>query len=175
VSTVRLKTGGHTVTVTLATEGDAVTAAVGDAVHRIAEVAPVHVASIAGATVEALDVVLDGRRRRAVVARTRDRIHVALDGHAWTFEAADDAHGGAAGGAGSGTVVAPMPGKVVKVLVAAGDAVTPGQPLVVVEAMKMETTLAAEIDGTVTVVNVEAGGMVDAGAVLVEIQPRAES
>jgi biotin carboxyl carrier protein len=64
-----------------------------------------------------------------------------------------------------------MPGKVVKVLVAAGDAVTAGQPLVVVEAMKMETTLAAEIDGTVKSVNASTGDTVDAGAVLVEIRP----
>jgi biotin carboxyl carrier protein len=55
------------------------------------------------------------------------------------------------------------------VLVAAGDAVTAGQPLVVIEAMKMETTLAAEIDGTVRSVAAEAGAMVDAGSVLVEI------
>jgi biotin carboxyl carrier protein len=96
---------------------------------------------------------------------------VALDGHAWVFERVDDTAGGAGGGAGSGTVTAPMPGKVVKVLVAAGDAVTAGQPLVVVEAMKMETTLAAEIDGTVKTVNANAGDTVDAGAVLVEIAP----
>jgi biotin carboxyl carrier protein len=64
-----------------------------------------------------------------------------------------------------------MPGKVVKVLVATGDAVTAGQPLVVVEAMKMETTLAAEIDGTVKAVNASTGDTVDAGAVLVEIAP----
>ena len=175
MSTVRLRTSGHTLAVTLTAEGDGFAAAVDEAIHRIAEVTPTNVGSVAGATVEALDVVLDGRRRRAVVARTRDRIHVALDGQTWVFEPIDDAHGGGAGGAGSGTVVAPMPGKVVKVLVARGDTVTPGQPLVVVEAMKMETTLAAEIDGTVTVVNVETGGMVDAGAVLVEIEPRTDS
>ena len=169
MSTVRLRASGHTFAVTLTAEGDAFAVTVDDAIHRIAEVAPTHVASVAGATVEGLDVVIDGRRRRAVVARTRDRIHVALDGHAYVFEPVDDAHGGAAGGAGSGTVVAPMPGKVVNVLVAPGDTVTPGQPLVVVEAMKMETTLVAEIEGTVKAVNVETGSMVDAGAVLVEI------
>jgi hypothetical protein len=108
MSTVRLRTSGQTVTVTLASDGDGFAATVGDAVHRVAEVTPTNVASVAGATVEALDVVLDGRRRRVVVARTRDRIHVALDGHAWVFEPVDDAAGGG-GGAGSGTVVAPMP------------------------------------------------------------------
>jgi len=103
--------------------------------------------------------------------RSRDRIHVALDGHAYVFERVDDAHGGSAGGAGSGSVVAPMPGKVVKVLVAVGDVVTAGQPLIVVEAMKMETTLVAEIDGTIATVGADVGAMVDAGAVLVAITP----
>jgi len=171
MSTLRLRTSGHTLAVTLASDGDGIAATVDEAVHRIAAVTPIAVASVAGATVEALDLVIDGHPRRAVVARTRDRIHVAVDGHAWVFERVDDAHGGAGGGAGSGSVVAPMPGKVVKVHVAAGDTVSAGQPLVVVEAMKMETTLAAEIDGTVKTVAVETGAMVDAGDVLVEITP----
>src|SRR5262249_17437859 len=152
---VRLKTAGHAVTVSLAADGDAIDATVDAATHRIASVTPTTVASVAGATVETLDVVADGVARRAVVARTRDRIHVAIAGHAWTFERVDDAQGGAGGGAGSGSVVAPMPGKVVKVLVAVGDAVTAGQALVVVEAMKMETTLAAEIDGRVSRLDAE--------------------
>ena len=171
MSTVRLRTGGQTFAVTLTSQGDGVTATVDDAVHQIADVTPTLVATIAGATVEALDLVIDGRRRHAVVARTRDRIHVAVAGQAYVFERVDDTQGGATGGAGSGTVTAPMPGKVVKVLIAKGDTVASGQPLVVVEAMKMETTLVAEIDGTVKTLAVEAGSMVDAGAVLVEITP----
>ena len=107
------------------------------------------------------------------MARTRDRIHVAVDGQTWIFERVDETPGGAGGGAGSGMVVAPMPGKVVQVLVAPGHSVTIGQPLVVVEAMKMETTLASEIDGIVTMVRAQTGAMVDAGAVLVEITPAA--
>jgi 3-methylcrotonyl-CoA carboxylase alpha subunit len=155
----------------LAADGDAFDATVDGTAHRVGSVAAIAGASIAGATVETLDVVIDGVARRAVVARTRDRIHVALAGHAWTFERVDDAQGGGAGGAGSGTVVAPMPGKVVKVLVAVGDAVTAGQALVVVEAMKMETTLVAEIDGHVKSVTAEAGAMVDAGTIVVLISP----
>ncbi len=170
---IRFRTAGHTVGVTLASEGDGFAARVDDTSHHIARVTPIGVASIADATVEILDLIVDGRPRRAVVARTRDRIHVSVDGHAWVFERVDESAGGAAGGAGSGSVVAPMPGKVVKVLVTAGDAVTAGQPLAVVEAMKMETTLAAEVDGIVQAVHVETGSMVDAGAVLVEIAPSA--
>jgi acetyl/propionyl-CoA carboxylase alpha subunit len=168
---LRLRTGGQTLAVQLASDGDAVAATVDGAAHRIANVAATLVAAIGDATVEMLDLVLDGRPRRAVVARSRDRIHVALDGHAWVFERVDDAHGSGAGGAGSGSVTAPMPGKVVKVLVAVGDTVTAGQPLVVVEAMKMETTLVAEVDGTVATVGADVGAMIDAGAVLVAITP----
>src|SRR5262249_46216130 len=129
---------------------------------------------VAGATVEELVLRFDdGAPCRAVVARTRDRIHVAVAGTTCIFERVDDAHGGGAAGAGSGSVIAPMPGKVVRVLVAPGDAVPAGQAVVVVEAMKMETTLAAEVDGTVAAVHAETGAMVDAGAVLVEITPAA--
>jgi acetyl/propionyl-CoA carboxylase alpha subunit len=168
---LRLRRGGQTIAVQIAPDGAELAATVDGAAHRVADVAATLVTSVGDATVEVLDLVLDGRPRRAVVARSRDRIHVALDGHAYVFERVDDAHGGAAGGAGSGSVVAPMPGKIVKVLVAPGDAVTAGQPLLVVEAMKMETTLAAEIDGTIATVAAEAGSMVDAGAVLVVIDP----
>jgi acetyl/propionyl-CoA carboxylase alpha subunit len=168
---VRLRSGGHTVAVTLAADGDAFDATVDGAAHRVAGVTATAVATVAGATVETLDVVIDGVARRAIVARTRDRIHVALAGHAWTFERVDDAGGGGAGGAGSGSVIAPMPGKVVKVLVAVGDAVTAGQALVVVEAMKMETTLVAEIDGHVKSVTAETGAMIDAGTIVVLISP----
>jgi 3-methylcrotonyl-CoA carboxylase alpha subunit len=64
----------------------------------------------------------------------------------------------------------PMPGTVSQVLVAAGAAVTRGQPLVAVEAMKMEHVLRAPRDGTVRRVAVTRGQMVDAGATLVELE-----
>ena len=67
-------------------------------------------------------------------------------------------------------LAAPMPGKVVRVLVSAGDAVRARQAVVVVEAMKMENELRASRDGTVTDVHVVEGMSVDAGALLVVIQ-----
>jgi biotin carboxyl carrier protein len=77
-----------------------------------------------------------------------------------------------AGHAGNGTdrITAPMPGKVVRVLVAAGDRVRAGQPLTVVEAMKMENELRAGRDGMVAEVHVKQGASVDAGALLFVIQ-----
>jgi biotin carboxyl carrier protein len=77
---------------------------------------------------------------------------------------------GGAGGAGGGqTLKAPLPGKVTHVAVQAGDAVAPGQALVVIEAMKMENELKATVPGTVREVRVSAGEAVNAGDVLVVI------
>jgi len=77
------------------------------------------------------------------------------------------------GTAGSGPqrLVAPMPGKVVRVLVKPGDRVQARQPLVVVEAMKMENELRAASDGTVADVPAREGQSVDAGALLVVVRP----
>jgi acetyl/propionyl-CoA carboxylase alpha subunit len=77
-------------------------------------------------------------------------------------------HGGA-GGEG-GAVAAPMPGTVIRVLVAAGDRVEARQPLVVLEAMKMETPVVAPYDGTVGGVHVEEGDAVAGGTLLVELE-----
>jgi acetyl-CoA/propionyl-CoA carboxylase, biotin carboxylase, biotin carboxyl carrier protein len=77
----------------------------------------------------------------------------------------------AAGGAGGdGTVSAPMQGTIVKVLVRQGDAVEPGQALLVLEAMKMENHINAERGGTVTEVRVAAGDTVGTGDVLIVIE-----
>jgi biotin carboxyl carrier protein len=74
-----------------------------------------------------------------------------------------------AGARGEQKIVAPMPGRVVRVLVAAGDHVEARQPVVVVEAMKMENELRSPKAGRVTDVAVAAGTSVEAGRVLVVI------
>ena len=77
----------------------------------------------------------------------------------------------AAGSAhGEQRVIAPMPGRVVRVLVAAGDAVEARQPVVVVEAMKMENELRSPKTGTVKEVAVAAGASVEAGRVLLVVE-----
>ncbi|MEZ5218558.1 MAG: biotin/lipoyl-containing protein [Ilumatobacteraceae bacterium] len=70
--------------------------------------------------------------------------------------------GSGGGGAGSGDVVVPMQGTIVKVLVEVGQAVEAGQAVVVLEAMKMENQIQAEKAGTVKAIKVEAGATVDA-------------
>jgi acetyl/propionyl-CoA carboxylase alpha subunit len=72
-------------------------------------------------------------------------------------------------GTGQSTVVAPMPGTVIRLLVGAGDLVRARQPLVVLEAMKMETPLTSPYDATVRAVHVAEGDRVAGGAVLVEL------
>ena len=74
-------------------------------------------------------------------------------------------------GLSAGTATAPMPGVVVVVEVAAGDQVTQGSTLVVVEAMKMENRVTAHCDGIVTAVHCQVGDNVGVGDVLVEIEP----
>jgi propionyl-CoA carboxylase alpha chain/3-methylcrotonyl-CoA carboxylase alpha subunit len=75
--------------------------------------------------------------------------------------------------AGSGSIAAPMPGRIIAVHVAAGDAVTKGAKLVTLEAMKMEHGLTAPFDGTVAEVPATEGGQVSEGALLVRLEPKA--
>ena len=77
------------------------------------------------------------------------------------FEAADSS------GAASDRIVSPMPGKVIQLLARVGENVKKGQPLAVLEAMKMEHTLAAPADATVDAVDVAQGDQVNEGAVIV--------
>ncbi len=72
-----------------------------------------------------------------------------------------------------GSLLAPMPGGVVRVLADAGATVTAGAPLVVLEAMKMEHTVVAPADGELTEVRVAAGDQVDTGQVLAVVRPAA--
>jgi len=96
-----------------------------------------------------------------------------LGGEAWTFGPCRADHGAGAGAAGDGAILAPMPGRVLAVAVAEGDAVTKGQRLVVLEAMKMEQALLAPFDGTVAELRAQEGGQVSEGSLLVRIEGRA--
>ncbi len=79
------------------------------------------------------------------------------------------ARSGAGGGAGNGQVTVPMQGTIVKVLVEVGDSVEAGDAVCVLEAMKMENNVAADVSGTVTEVRVAVGDSVGSGDVVVVI------
>lgn len=114
---------------------------------------------------------LDGRRYAVHGARRKDSILVSVGPASFEFKPAEGAARRRAHGLAAHEILAPMPGKVLKVMVRDGDLVEAGQPLVVIEAMKMETTLAAESAAMVKHVRVEEGQTVDHGAVLIELSP----
>ncbi len=113
----------------------------------------------------------DSRTVTATVVRDRDVVWVALDGEIHRCVAGDDARtGGAGGGVRSPKLIAPMPGKVLAVRVEVGQQVAAGDPLVVLEAMKMETIVGADGDARVKEVLVAAGAMVEPGQVLIVLE-----
>ena len=121
-----------------------------------------------------LDDTASSREVRCVENGGGGELTVHADGVAWPTvvngRRAVGADGAAAGGDGEERVTAPMPGKVVRVLVAPGDEVAARQPMVVVEAMKMENEMAAPRAGTVKEIPVEEGMSVDAGRILAVIE-----
>ncbi len=124
---------------------------------------------------------VEGRSRRAYVVRDGSRRLVAfdgIDGHVYALTPASespDMRGARrkatakAGAEGRIELTATMPGQVVKVLVNQGEAVTRGQPLVVLEAMKMELRVTAPQEGQVARVSCEPGQVVERGQVLLEL------
>jgi biotin carboxyl carrier protein len=98
---------------------------------------------------------------------------ISIAGHRYPIELDDPRQwkrpGSGAGVQGLAAIVAPMPGKIVRILVAEGDLVEAGQGILVVEAMKMQNELKAPRAGTVTSIAVKAGDGVNAGAVLATV------
>ena len=92
---------------------------------------------------------------------------VFVDGLAYLSENSADGSDTLSGG---NNVVAPMPGRIISVNISVGDRVKAGDPLVVMEAMKMETTLEAPRDGVVKSVNTSVDALVSGDAVLIELE-----
>ena len=107
--------------------------------------------------------------RTPAAARTPWRLNLPSPPPARPPDIDDEAH--RAGAAhGESTVTAPMPGTVIRLEVAAGDAVRARQPLVVLEAMKMEIPVHSPFEGTVKAVHVNEGDRVAGGTLLVELE-----
>ncbi|MEQ8587374.1 MAG: acetyl-CoA carboxylase biotin carboxylase subunit [Thalassobaculaceae bacterium] len=163
---LRFRHGDDEIAVEMRADGDGWQARVdGRTVALGAEVAPDG----------ALRVDINGVRRPARVVAGRDRRTVIVDGGAWTLMLVDPLAGVDDAAEGGGRLVAPMPAKVVSVAVSEGVRVRKGATLVVLEAMKMEHTIAAPADGTVAGLPVAAGDLVEEGADLVVFEADGES
>ena len=112
----------------------------------------------------------NGQARRLQIHSADDHaLEICMDNHRWRltrharFEAVTDA------GGGDGRLIAPMPGKILEIRTEQGAKVSEGETLLIMEAMKMELAIKAPIDGQVDQLAVEAGDLVEADTVLLEI------
>jgi len=113
---------------------------------------------------------LDGRRLRATIVRHGAALVVFAHGDSHRLETVDPLAEAGDEDAVGGQLTAPMPGKILEVLVEAGVEVDRGAPLVIMEAMKMEHTIAAPVAGTVSEIFFAAGEQVDEGAELIAFE-----
>ncbi|MCP5464949.1 MAG: acetyl-CoA carboxylase biotin carboxyl carrier protein subunit [Deltaproteobacteria bacterium] len=121
------------------------------------------------------DIMWQGKRHRLRVADLGDEKQVLGHGTDYRIAFLSDldlrrASLGGLAGAGSGDVISKMPGKVLDVKVNVGDDVAVGDALVVVEAMKMQNELKAEVAGKVAEICVEAGQSVEGGTLLLKVE-----
>jgi len=164
-----IEVGGRHRRVTVAKGGDGFAVTVDGTTHHV-DVARIdaHSLSLIVDSVWSAEtsVTADRERGQVTVHVGGTAVPVGLNGRRG-FGSRDD-HGQS--GSGPQRVAAPMPGKIVRVPVAVGDAVRARQAVVVVEAMKMENELRASRDGIVAEIHAREGMSVEAGALLVVIQ-----
>ena len=113
-----------------------------------------------------LTATIDGRQLRGRVLRIGSDLAVLLKGSTYTLTPFDPLEAAEHSVTGVRDLVAPMPGKIIQVLVKAGDAVKRGQAVAILEAMKMEHTLAAQADGVISELPWSTGDQVSEGAVI---------
>jgi 3-methylcrotonyl-CoA carboxylase alpha subunit len=116
-----------------------------------------------------LTVVLDGVRRHMTVLDHGPETRVFIDGESWRLLELDPLAARAGEDPGAGRLTAPMPGRVMQLMIEPGAEVRRGQPLMIIEAMKMEHTVAAPADGVVEAVRFAVGDLVEEGAELIAL------
>lgn len=120
---------------------------------------------------------IDGVDHRAQAQLIKGTLWVHYNGRTFMMDtgAGQKSRRKVAVGGSSDQVVAPMPGKVTKIFVSPGAAIEQGQAVLVMEAMKMEYTLKAEIAGIVESVQCAVGEQVELGKTLVKIKSAADT
>jgi 3-methylcrotonyl-CoA carboxylase alpha subunit len=116
-----------------------------------------------------LAVDLDGRLTPVAVLEHGPEIVVLLDGESWRLTEIDPLIAHADEDPTAGRLTAPMPGRVAELMVGVGDVVRRGEPLMIIEAMKIEHTITAPADGTVEAVRFGLGDLVEEGAELIAL------
>ncbi|GAP62409.1 hypothetical protein ARMA_0832 [Ardenticatena maritima] len=120
-----------------------------------------------------LRAIVEGRHLDIVTARQNRNRYVALDGETYHLRQLASKRKRRVGEQGGGSLEAQMPGQVVSVLVEEGQAVQAGQPLIILEAMKMELRITAPADGIVTKLYCQPGDVVERGQKLVDVSDEA--
>lgn len=121
-----------------------------------------------------MTLLFDGRAVQAHVVSHGGRILVAVEGRVYEFSTAQGNQGRerkSQAGGWEPEIRSPMPGKILEVRVSQGDEVEANQTLVVLEAMKMENTLASGARARVKTIHVAPGELVELGQILVELEP----
>jgi len=118
-------------------------------------------------------ILIEGRSYDAFVTESPSGLAVSIDGYRFDVKVHDprawSRKGAGQGADGVQNITSPMPGKIVRVLAAAGDEVKPGQGIVVVEAMKMQNEMKANRAGKVLAIPAKEGATVSAGDLLATV------
>lgn len=156
--------GGEMYTVELEKSGDLFKARVGDREYTI---------DACRASGSLISFIMNDRSVLAHMVRGESEWVLGVGGRQYVLEDPDAggeaASDGAGGGGGSGLIQTPMPGKIVEVLVKEGDEVESGQALLIVESMKMQNEICADVNGVVRKIHFQAGDLANFGDPLVEI------
>lgn len=114
------------------------------------------------------------RVERVWLAVDHDTVYAHAFGRAWSLEVFDPVERSLQESDREDTVTAPMPGTVVSIAVAVGDEVHPGQVLVTIESMKMQSEMTASREGRVERIHREVGETFDRGDALIALEPEDE-
>ncbi len=120
------------------------------------------------------EVTVDGRVVDVSLAKRADTVYLHAFGRAWEIDVGEESAHSSGGPSSADAVLAPMPGTVVSLHCEAGQAVTAGQVVIVIESMKLQTELAAPRDGIVDRTLVGIGDTFDRDAPLVTLQEQDE-